>query len=313
MGRRIAPHPEFHRTRLAQGRGIGERGQIGRPVGDMHAIEQVMAMQLADLGAEQRLRRGRNEQHRAVASVPGDDVGHVARQEAIAILLGVQQPEARSRQGFGAEREAGGVERRRDDAERRERARFGPVDRRQQRVSAEEMQQPCRHQRKCRCQRDDPARRRQRGLERHHHEPDRGERGDAAGFGGDRRDEPGQRQRREHVRAFVLPGARQVIGGEDRQHQPGEHQHFERARHAAQSDIDRKCRERHDAAQKPRRDEGAMTRRGQRIAERRRMHQRIDIVADRLEQAHAYQRTPVFCGRAPLLLPDRVRGHLNEC
>ncbi len=45
------------------------------------------------------------------------------------------------------------------------------------------------------------------------------------------------------MRAFVLSGARQVIGGEDRQHQPGEHKHFERARNAAQSDVDRKCRE----------------------------------------------------------------------
>jgi hypothetical protein len=61
-----------------------------------------------------------------------------------------------------------------------------------------------------------------------------------------------------HVGAFILPCARQVIGRKDRQHQPGEHQHFQRARHAAHGDIDRKRRERHDAAQQPRRDEGAM-------------------------------------------------------
>ena len=207
----------------------------------MHAIEQVVAVQFAHLGAEQRFRRGRNEQHRAVLAMPGDDVGHVAGQEAITILLGVEQPEARSRQQLGAEREPGGIERRRDDAERRKRARFGPVDRRQHGLSAEEMQQARRDQRKGRGHRDDAARCRERGLERHDHEPDRGEGGDTAGFGSDRRDKPGQRQRREHVRAFVLPGARQVIGGEDRQHQPGEHQHFERARHAAHGDIDGKA------------------------------------------------------------------------
>ena len=191
---------------------------------------------------------------------------------------------------------------------------LGPVGRRQQRLRAQDMQQARRDQREGRRQRDDAARRRQRGLERHDHEPDRGERGDAAGFGGDRRDQPGQRQRRKHMGAFVLPGARQVIGGEDRQHQPGEHQHFERARHAAHGDIDRKRRERDHAAQQPRRDEGAMARRGQRVVQRRRMHQRIDIVADRLEQAHVVQRTPVFCGRAPLVCCRIVsERHLNEC
>ena len=125
---------------------------------------------------------------------------------------------------------------------------------------------PAAPKREGRSQRNDAARRRQRGFERHHHEPDRGERGDPAGLGGHRGDETGQRQRREHMRTFILPGARQVIGGEDRQHQPGEHQHFERTRHAADRDIKRQRRQRDDAAQQPRRDESAMTRRRQRIA-----------------------------------------------
>ena len=179
-------------------------------------------------------------------------------------------------------------------------------------MRAEHVKKTRRRQGESRCHRDDTSRCRKRRLERHDHEPDRRERSDSAGFGGDRGDKSGQRQRGEHVRAFVLPGARQVIGGEDRQHEPGKDQHFDRARHAAQGDIDRKCRERHDAAQQPRRDESAMTRRGQRIAQRRRMHQRIDIAADRFQQAHASTHARL-CGRAPLLLPDRVRGHLNEC
>ena len=265
----------------------------------MHAIEQMMAVQLTHLGAEQRFRRGRDEQHRAVLAMPGDDVGHVARQKTVAILLGIEQPEARPRERLGAECEPGGVERRRDDAERRERARPRPIGRRQHRLDAEEVKETRRHQREGRRQRDDAARRRERGLERHHHEPDRGEGSDAAGFGGDRGHEPGQRQRREHMGAFVLPGARQVIGREDRQHQPGEHQHFKHARHATHGDIDRERRERHDAAQQPRRDEGAMTRRGQRVVQRRRVHQRIDIVADRLEEAHVINARPSFADALP--------------
>ena len=128
--RRIAPHSELHRARLAQGRGIGERGEIGRPIGDVDPIEQMMAVQLADLGAEQGFRRGRHKQHRAVLAVPGDDVGHVARKKAIAVLLGIEQPETCSRQQLGAERKPGGIERRRYDAERRERAELGAVGRR---------------------------------------------------------------------------------------------------------------------------------------------------------------------------------------
>ncbi len=173
---------------------------------------------------------------------------------------------------------------------------------------------PAAHQREGRGQRHHAARRRQRRFERHDDEPDRGEGIDAAGVGGDRRHQSGQRQRRQHMGAFVLPGARQVIGGEDRQHQPGEHQHFERARHAAHRDIERERRQRHDAAEKPRRDEGAMARRGQRIALRRRVHQRIDIVADRLEQAHVSStHARLLRTRSPVYWRDRVRRHLNEC
>ena len=49
------------------------------------------------------------------------DVGHVARQQAVAVLLGVKQPEAGARQRLGAEREPGRIKRRRYDAERGER------------------------------------------------------------------------------------------------------------------------------------------------------------------------------------------------
>jgi hypothetical protein len=56
--------------------------------------------------------------------MPGDDVGHVARQQPVTILLGVQQPEAGARQRFGAKRKPGGVKRSRNDAQRGQRADF---------------------------------------------------------------------------------------------------------------------------------------------------------------------------------------------
>ncbi len=145
---------------------------------------------------------------------------------------------------------------------------------------------PAASEREARRQRDDAARCRQRRFERHHHQPDRRERADAAGAPSDHGDEAGQRQRREHVRALVAAGARQEIGDEDRRHQPGEDDDFEQARHAAEGEIDRKARERGEAADQPRRNEGAMARRRQRIVLRRRMHQGIDIVPHWREETH---------------------------
>jgi hypothetical protein len=54
--------------------------------------------------------------------VPGDDVGHVAREQTIAFLLGIEQPGAGARELLGAKRETGGVEGGGDDRERGQRA-----------------------------------------------------------------------------------------------------------------------------------------------------------------------------------------------
>ena len=53
-----AADAEFDRTVFAVRGRIGERGQVGRPIGDMHAVEQAMAGQLAGAGAEQRSAAG---------------------------------------------------------------------------------------------------------------------------------------------------------------------------------------------------------------------------------------------------------------
>ena len=184
--------------------------------------------------------------------------------------------------------------------------------RRQQAELAHEQQEAGAAERKGRGQRDHAARCRQRRFERNDHQPDGGERADAAGLDRHRGDEPGQRQRGEHMRALILAGAREEIGDQDRRDEPGEHDHFEHARHAAQADIDREGGERHEAAQQPRRDERAMARRRQRILLRRRMDQRVDIVANRCEEAHVSWHVR-RCRRAPLVDgADRVRTRLSE-
>ena len=76
-----------------------------------------------------------------VAAVARDDVGHIAREQAIAVFVGIAQPEAGARQLLGAEREARGVKRGRDDAERGERAVFvGGRGRRRQKLESAEHQ-----------------------------------------------------------------------------------------------------------------------------------------------------------------------------
>ncbi len=66
--RRIAPETEFDAARLAAARGVRQRGEIGRTIGDMDAVEQAVAEQPRDRRAEHRLHRRRNELHRAVAA-----------------------------------------------------------------------------------------------------------------------------------------------------------------------------------------------------------------------------------------------------
>ena len=63
--------------------------------------------------------------------------------------------------------------------------------------------------------------------------------------------------------------------------------------------VDRKRRQRDDAAEQSRRDKGAMARRRQRIVLRRRVHKRRDIISYRREEAHVPDRTPGFADALP--------------
>ena len=126
-------------------------------------------------------------------------------------------------------------------------------------------------------------------------------------------DEAGQRQRGQHMRALIAAGARQETGDQNRRDQPGEDRDFQRARHAAHRKIDRERGERDQAAEQPRRDEGAMARARQRIMPRRRMHQRIEIIADGTQNTHVTHCRPSSTdAHSPYSSPDRVRAHLSE-
>ena len=311
---RIAADPELHRPAFALRGGIGERREVGRAVGNVHAVEQAVAQEVLHLGAEERLGRRRHEQDGAVAPVARDDIGHVAREQTVAVLLGVKQPEAGARKQFRAERETGGVERSGDDAERRERGLLAPpLGRRRDEIERpHEQQQTGGAEREGRGNGDDAAGSRQRRLERHHDQPDRGERPDAAGADRNHGDEPGERERGEHVGALILPGAREEIGDENRRDQPGEDQNFEQARHAAHGQVDRKCGERDQAAEQPRRDEGPMARGRQRVLLRRRMHQGVDIVSDRSEQTHVPVHARRFGTRSPYWLAGSCQRALKR-
>ena len=85
----LAPHAELDGAALSYRRRIAQCAQISGPVGDVDAAEQALAVQVRNSAAEQRLGGGRHKQHRAVAAVTCDHVGHVARQEPVAIFLGV--------------------------------------------------------------------------------------------------------------------------------------------------------------------------------------------------------------------------------
>ncbi len=103
---------------------------------------------------------------------------------------------------------------------------------------------------------------------------------------GHRHDEARQRQRRQHMGALVAAGARQEPRQQDRSDQPGERGHLQRGRRAAHRKIDRECRQCCEAAEQPRRHEGAMARPRQRIVSGRRMQQRIETIADDTQNCH---------------------------
>ena len=64
----LPPQTKLDAARLAAARGVRQRGEIGRTIGDMDAIEQAMAEQPRDRHAEHGFGRRRNELHRAVAA-----------------------------------------------------------------------------------------------------------------------------------------------------------------------------------------------------------------------------------------------------
>lgn len=123
----LAPQPELDAAHLAA-RGIGQRGEIGRAIGDMDAVEQAVTEQLRRRQAEHGLRRRRDELHRAVALMPRDHIAHVAGEQAIALLFAREQRHAGACQRLRAEGKARGIERRRDDAAGHQHAAFRGAD-----------------------------------------------------------------------------------------------------------------------------------------------------------------------------------------
>src|SRR6516225_4360957 len=102
----VATDSEFDRTVFAKHGRIGERGEISRPVENVNTIEQSMADKLTLGDAEQLFACGRHKQHYAVPPMSSDDVGHTARKQAIASLLGIEQTGAGAQELFGNERKA---------------------------------------------------------------------------------------------------------------------------------------------------------------------------------------------------------------
>ena len=116
----------------------------------------------------------------------------------------------------------------------------------------------------------------------------------------------------KHMRALIAAGARQKISGENRRNEPGKDQELDHARRAADEQIDRKRRQRDNAAEQTRRDKGAMARRGQHILLRRRMHQRLDIIAYWREQAHVPSARPALQTRSPFSVAGSCQRPLKR-
>ena len=177
-------------------------------------------------------------------------------------------------------------------------------------------QQDDARQRQRRGKRHHAARGRQRRFQRNGDQPDRGERFDASRGDGDHHDEACHRQRRQDMRALIAAGARQEPGQQNRRDQPGECRDLDRRRRAAHRQINRKGRERDQAAEQPRRHERAMPGARQRVISCRGMQQRIETIADDTQNSHCFRASACSsdrrAGTPPLYLRHRVRAKLSE-
>jgi hypothetical protein len=107
------------------------------------------------------------------------------------------------------------------------------------------------------------------------------------------------------VGAFVASGAGKKIGDKDRSDEPGKYHDFDRTRRAAHEQVGRERCKRYDTAKQSRSDEDAMACRGQRILPCRGMHQRLNIHANRREEAQDPNRTSGFADALPIFLMPR--------
>src|SRR5215211_3996025 len=89
---------------------------------------------------------------------------------------------------------------------------------------------------------------------------------------------------------LIAAGAGKEISNADRRHQPAEHDGLKRTRRSSCHKIEWQDGEREKPAEHAWRNEPAVACDLQQIIARRRMHQRVDILANRSSKVHVYAR-----------------------
>lgn len=82
------------------------------------------------------------------------------------------------------------------------------------------------------------------------------------------------------MRAFVVPGFREIPDEQERRQRLAQRDHFDRGRDTTPGEINRENRERDETDEQPGREERAVTRGEQRILARARMNQCVEISPD---------------------------------
>ena len=85
----VLTHPHFDQPGLPALIGIGEGGQIGRPIHHMHARAQAATRQLKATATKQRFGRTRRQQHFAIAGKADDCILNMLDQVTIGGDLGL--------------------------------------------------------------------------------------------------------------------------------------------------------------------------------------------------------------------------------
>ena len=107
---RTDPQAELGRDRFAGAIRLGESPEECRTVADQHALEEALPEEIGRRAGRERPGSRRGEGHVAIGEMPGDEIGRVVGEQAVAIIAEPRRGARLGVQGLDADRDQRGIE-----------------------------------------------------------------------------------------------------------------------------------------------------------------------------------------------------------